>query len=213
MLLPPAQHRVILSANASRHPPIVTNATGALNPSYAIGDICLMLDHLSVPSLAGNNALCGPNMELFGPRFPSLMDAYPVHLRQLAVDAADAISLPRAILHESIYAYVCGPSYESPSEAQALRNLGGDIVGMSTVPEVIVGVHSGMQVLGISLVTNKVVMRSAKRVLPVDDGSVQHLADGNEECVPPSHAEVMANSQKRSDDLSALVSKIVELLP
>jgi purine-nucleoside phosphorylase len=186
---------------------IVTNAAGGLNPAFNVGDLCLILDHVAIPSLSGNNALRGPNESAFGPRFPPLSDAYPASLRQLALDAATAINLSHDILHEAVYAYVGGPSYETPAEARALRQLGGDVVGMSTVPEVIVANHSGMQVLGISLVTNRVVMRSATRVLK---GRVAEESGAYEP--PANHEEVLAASQARAVEVETWVTKIVDML-
>lgn len=127
---------------------IVTNAAGAVNASYAPGELMLIRDHIN---LMGGNPLIGPNEDAFGPRFPDLSVAYDVALRALASDACRALGV-RA--HEGVYLALSGPSYETPAEIRMLRTLGADAVGMSTVPEVIVARHMGLRVLGLSCLTN-----------------------------------------------------------
>ncbi|HLI07563.1 MAG TPA: purine-nucleoside phosphorylase [Ktedonobacteraceae bacterium] len=131
---------------------IVTNAAGGVNPTYHPGDFMLIRDHINIPGLAGVNPLMGPNEEQLGPRFPALAHAYDPQLRALARSVAD--KWPNMKLHEGIYTMVAGPSFETGAELRALRTLGTDAVGMSTVPEVIVARHMGMRVLGLSLITN-----------------------------------------------------------
>lgn len=133
---------------------IVTNAAGGINASFTPGDLMLIKDHLNLPGLAGQNPLRGPNDELFGPRFPDMTEAYDLELRQLAHQIAVAMNLT---LREGVYAFVGGPSYETPAELRFLRAVGADAVGMSTVPEVVVARHAGMRVLGISTITNMAV--------------------------------------------------------
>src|SRR5579859_1934506 len=138
---------------------VVTNAAGGLNMTYDVGDLVVLRDHINFPGLAGNHPLRGPNAEEFGPRFPPLSDAYSLPLRQTLFKAAKTYDIrSRRGLHEGIYAMVSGPSYETRAEAGIIRFLGADVVGMSTVPEVIVARHCGIQVLCISLVTNMVVL-------------------------------------------------------
>lgn len=134
------------------HTLIVTNAAGGLNPAYRPGDFMLIRDHINLPGLTGANPLMGPNDERFGERFPALAHAYDAELRQVARDAAATYA--DVTLHEGVYVMVSGPSYETGAELKFLRAIGGDAVGMSTAPEVVVARHVGMRVLGLSLITN-----------------------------------------------------------
>lgn len=127
---------------------IVTNAAGGIDPTIEPGTLMVIDDHLN---LMGTNPLIGPNDERFGPRFPDMTQAYSARLREVADEAARALGM---VLRHGIYAAVHGPSYETPAEIRALRRLGADAVGMSTVPEVIVARHMGLEVLGLSCVTN-----------------------------------------------------------
>ena len=127
---------------------VVTNAAGGVNLSYRVGDLMLMEDHIN---LMGTNPLIGPNPDCLGERFPDMSRAYSPALRALAKAQADRMGLE---LREGVYAGLTGPSYETPAEIRMLRILGADAVGMSTVPEVIAARHMGIEVLGISLITN-----------------------------------------------------------
>ncbi len=131
---------------------VVTNAAGGLNPDFAVGDLMVIKDHINMPGLAGENPLRGPNDDAVGPRFPDMTHAYDPALRRLAQRVAAEAGFS---LREGIYCFVGGPSYETPAELRLLKVAGGDAVGMSTVPEVIVACHSGMRVLGISSITNQ----------------------------------------------------------
>ena len=104
-----------------------------------------------VINLSGRNPLIGPNLKEFGPRFPDMTFALDPKLKQLARDTASKLDIP---LQQGVYCWLSGPSYETPAEIRALRTLGVDAVGMSTVPEIIVGRHCGMHVMGISCITN-----------------------------------------------------------
>ena len=130
---------------------IVTNASGGLNPDYEPGDLMLIRDHLNFPGMAGNNPLRGPNDEAVGPRFPDMTAPYDAPLRSLARRVAADAGIN---LREGVYAYVAGPSFETPAELRFLQIAGGDAVGMSTAPEVVVARHAGIRVLGISTVAN-----------------------------------------------------------
>jgi purine-nucleoside phosphorylase len=130
---------------------IVTNAAGGLNPDFTAGDLMLIRDHLNLPGLAGNNPLRGPNDDNAGPRFPDMTYPYDPELRQLARQVAADEGIP---VQEGVYAYVGGPSFETPAELRLLRAVGADAVGMSTVPAVVVARHAGIRVLGISTITN-----------------------------------------------------------
>jgi purine-nucleoside phosphorylase len=131
---------------------IVTNAAGGINADFTPGDLMLIKDHISFLGLAGLNPLRGPNDEALGPRFPDMIGTYDLELRKLAHETAAANNIT---LQEGTYAYVAGPSFETPAELRFLRTVGADAVGMSTVPTVIVARHAGMQILGISSITNK----------------------------------------------------------
>jgi purine-nucleoside phosphorylase len=127
---------------------VMTNAAGGINPAYGQGALVLLRDHIN---LQGDNPLNGPNDERFGPRFPDMTEAYCKGYRRLALDAAGELGID---LKEGVYAALAGPSYETPAEICYLRAIGADLVGMSTVPEVIVARHMGIGVLAISCVTN-----------------------------------------------------------
>lgn len=128
---------------------VLTNAAGGLNPDFEPGDVMLITDHLN---LSGDNPLLGPNLDRFGPRFPPMTDAYAPALRSAALEAADRAGVE---LRQGVYVMLSGPSYETRAEMRMLRGLGADAVGMSTVHEVIVARHAGVEVLGFSLITNK----------------------------------------------------------
>ncbi len=134
---------------------IVTNAAGGINRSFSPGDLMLIKDHLNFVGIAGSNPLRGPNDDRIGPRFPDMTQAYDPGLRQMAQATAVSQNLT---LHEGVYAYVAGPSFETPAELRFLHAVGADAVGMSTVPEVIVARHAGMRVMGISSITNKAIL-------------------------------------------------------
>ena len=127
---------------------VVTNAAGAVNTAFSVGDIMLITDHIK---LFGASPLCGANLEEFGPRFPDMSRVYTPALQRTARKAAAELSIP---LREGVYMYFPGPQYETAAEVRAARLLGADAVGMSTVPEAIVAAHCGMDVLGFTLCTN-----------------------------------------------------------
>jgi len=127
---------------------ILTNAAGGINTSFAPGDLMVIDDHIN---LLGGNPLVGPNDDRLGVRFPDLTNLYSPRLRHLADEAAAADGLT---LRHGIYVACHGPSYETPAEVRYLRTIGADAVGMSTVPEAIVARHMGVEVLGVSCITN-----------------------------------------------------------
>jgi purine-nucleoside phosphorylase len=127
---------------------IITNAAGGINSEYQQGALVLIRDHIN---LQGPNPLVGPNDDRFGPRFPDMTQAYTKSLREVARAAAHKLGKN---LQEGVYAALLGPSYETPAEIRYLRTIGADLVGMSTVPEVIAASHAGLKVLAISCVTN-----------------------------------------------------------
>lgn len=127
---------------------IVTNAAGGINLNYSEGALVALRDHIN---LQGANPLAGPNDDRFGPRFPDMTRAYDLDFRRFVAEAGKKLALN---LHEGVYLALAGPNYETPAEIHAFRTLGADLVGMSTVPEVLAARHSGIRVLGISCVTN-----------------------------------------------------------
>jgi purine-nucleoside phosphorylase len=127
---------------------VFTNAAGGINPTLERGGLVLISDHIN---LQGSNPLVGPNDVLLGPRFPDMSEAYSRDYRETAKAVAVELCV---FMTEGVYAAMLGPSYETPAEIRFLRTIGADVVGMSTVPEVIVANHMGMKVLGISCVTN-----------------------------------------------------------
>ncbi len=127
---------------------VITNASGGLNPLFEVGDVMVIVDHINV---CGQNPLRGENLDIFGPRFPHLAEPYKRDFIKLAEDVAMERKIP---LKKGVYAWVCGPSLETAAETRWLRMMGADAVGMSTVPEVIVAVHSGISVLGLSIISN-----------------------------------------------------------
>jgi purine-nucleoside phosphorylase len=130
------------------HTLVVSNACGGMNPDWTAGDLMLLADHIN---LIGDHPLIGPNDDRLGPRFPDMSEAYDPTLRALARDVAAEQGIT---LREGVYVAVAGPNLETRAEYTMLRALGADVVGMSTVPEVLVARHGDMRVLGISIVTD-----------------------------------------------------------
>jgi purine-nucleoside phosphorylase len=164
---------------------IVSNACGGMHPMWEPGDLMLIADHIN---LLGDNPLVGPNDDSLGPRFPDMSAPYDASLRALA----RAVAAERKILlREGVYIAVAGPSLETRAEYRALRMLGADVVGMSTVPEVIVAIHGGMRVLGISIITD------------------QCLPDALE---PASVEKIIAMAGRAEPSLTSLVMGVLERL-
>lgn len=161
---------------------VLTNAAGGINLGFDPGTLMLIDDHIN---LLGSNPLIGPNDERFGPRFPDMTEVYSRRLRDAALEAAGAAGVRLA---RGIYVALHGPSYETPAEIRFLRGIGADAVGMSTVPEAIVARHMGMEVLGISCITNP-----AAGVLPR----------------PLVHDEVMEVATRVRGEFSSLLEAIV----
>jgi purine-nucleoside phosphorylase len=164
---------------------ILTNAAGGINTAFEPGTLMLIDDHIN---LMGTNPLVGPNDERLGPRFPDMTEVYSRRLRGIAADAARAAGIALA---RGVYVALHGPSYETPAEIRYLRTIGSDAVGMSTVPEAIVARHMGLEVLGLSCITNP-----AAGVLPQ----------------PLVHDEVMAVARRVRAEFCALLEAIVERL-
>ena len=164
---------------------IVSNACGGMHPLWAPGDLMLIADHIN---LLGDSPLIGPNDDVIGPRFPDLSACYDAGLRAHARAVATANGMT---LREGVYVAVPGPNLETRAEYRMLRAMGADVVGMSTVPEVIVAVHGGMQVLGISLITD------------------QCLPDALE---PATLDRILATAARAEPHLTALVQGVLERL-
>jgi len=165
---------------------VVTNASGGVNPDFAPGQLVRLVDHMN---LAGSNPLTGPNDERLGPRFPDMTHPYD---RELGA-RLDALALRMGIpLARGVYACVRGPSYETPAEIRMLSILGADLVGMSTVPEVIAARHMGVPVVGVSLVTNRAAGLSG---------------------APLSHEEVARVAAREGERLTALLLALLAEVP
>jgi len=161
---------------------VVSNAAGGMHPLMRRGDLMLLTDHIN---LQAANPLTGPNVDAWGPRFPDMSEPYSRRLR----DIAEASALQRGIaLRQGVYAAVAGPNLESPAEYRFLRAIGADAVGMSTVPEVIVGRHMGMECLAVSVITDE--------CFP--------------DClVPVSHAEIVAAANAAEPSLTAILGDVI----
>jgi len=170
---------------------------------------------LNLAGLAGIHPLRGPNAEEFGLRFPPLSDGYDLHLRRTAHEAWKQLSSKQSTrkLHEGVYAFVGGPSYETRAECRMLRGFGADVVGMSTVPEVIIARHSGVRVLAISLVTNNAVLDAGPHG---DDPSLEGLTTSqllqSSEMGKANHEEVLEAGRMAAIDMQQLVRLIVQRL-
>jgi purine-nucleoside phosphorylase len=165
---------------------IITNASGAIRPDLRAGDLVLITDHIN---MLGANPLRGPNLDELGPRFPDMSAAYTPRLRAVARTAAAAEKIE---LKEGIYVATLGPSYETPAEIRAFRAMGADLVGMSTVPEVIAAAHAGMEVLGISIATN--------------------LAAGVDPNAALTHGEVIETTRRKGAELRSLIVAVLARL-
>lgn len=167
---------------------IVTNAAGGLNEAFKAGDLMLITDHISLVGMAGHSPLFGPNDERLGPRFVDMSGAYDKELRKIALEVGRELGLE---LRQGVYVMVGGPTFETPAEIRFLRLLGADAVGMSTVPEVVVARHGGMQVLGISHISNM---------------AVGHPLEAKKEGL---HEEVLEAGEKALPKLLALIKGVL----
>ncbi|MBB6674211.1 purine-nucleoside phosphorylase [Cohnella nanjingensis] len=163
----------------------VTNAAGGVNLEYGPGDLMIISDHIN---LTGRNPLAGPNDNALGVRFPDMSDAYTRRLRGIAKETAAELGIP---VREGVYVGLLGPNYETPAEIRMLRVLGADAVGMSTVSEVLVARHAGLEVLGISCISNM-----AAGILDQ----------------PLSHEEVMETTERVKQQFLQLVSALLPKL-
>jgi purine-nucleoside phosphorylase len=164
---------------------IVSNACGGMREAWAPGDLMLIADHIN---LLGDNPLVGPNDDRLGPRFPDMSAPYDAELREIAREVAASQG---TVLREGVYVAVTGPNLETRAEYRMLRGIGADVVGMSTVPEVIVAVHGGMRVLGVSIITDQCIP---------------------ETLVPAELATIIATAARAEPRLAALVRGVMERL-
>lgn len=165
---------------------LVTNAAGGINKSFSPGDLMIIRDHVS---FFAPSPLRGKNFDEFGVRFPDMSEAYSKNLRELLKKASEEEGIK---MQEGVYAFTKGPMYETPSEIRALAGLGADAVGMSTVPEVITARHAGMNVMGISCITNM-----AAGIL-------------NQ---PLNHEEVMKTAKQAERNFTCVVKKVIDMWP
>jgi purine-nucleoside phosphorylase len=164
---------------------IVSNASGGVNPQFRAGEVAVITDHIN---LTGLNPLRGPNDDSLGPRFPHMADCYDPKLVSLAMDAALRL---RIRLYPAVYAWVTGPNLETAAEYRYIRTIGADLVGMSTVPEVIVARHAGLRVLGFSVITDMGLPDAMK---------------------PVGLSEVLSMAAKAEPNLTAIVNEVVKLI-
>lgn len=164
----------------------VSNAAGGVNFNYHVGDLMIIRDHINqLP-----NPLIGPNLDDFGPRFPDMTRPYDLELIAKAKDIAADLDIP---VHEGVYFGGTGPTYETPSEYKYIRIIGGDVTGMSTVPEVIVARHSGIRVFGMSVITNEA----------HDDYAPDYMNDGH---------DVVVAANAAADKMSSIFEKLIASL-
>ncbi|MBR1792810.1 MAG: purine nucleoside phosphorylase I, inosine and guanosine-specific [Bacteroidales bacterium] len=160
----------------------VSNAAGAVNPSYKVGDLMIITDHINLLP----NPLIGPNLDEFGVRFPDMTTTYSCRIHKLAINCAELMGIE---LRQGVYVGNTGPSYETPAEYKFYAAIGGDAVGMSTVPEVIVGRHCGLEIFGMSIITNQ-----------ANDLNEETLNNGD---------DVIEAANKATEKVSALFQQII----
>lgn len=160
----------------------VSNASGGMNPNFEVGDIMIINDHIN---LFGTNPLIGKNYEELGPRFPDMSEAYNKNLIKLALDSAKELNIE---VKQGVYAGVTGPTFETPSEYRYIRSIGADAVGMSTVPEIIVAKHMGLNCFAISVITDSGV-----------PGQIVEI----------THKEVQDVASKAEPKLAAIINKML----
>lgn len=164
---------------------IVTNACGAVNKNFKAGDLMVITDHIN---FSGSNPLFGHNIDEFGPRFPDMSEAYNLELRNKVLEVGKNLGID---LKQGVYVMFSGPTYETPAEVKFASIMGGDAVGMSTVPEVIIANHCGIKTVGISCLTNM-----AAGIL-------------NQ---PLNHEEVIETSTRVKNDFIKLMNKVIEII-
>lgn len=164
---------------------IVTNAAGGANKDFNAGDLMIIKDHIN---LSGSNPLIGKNDDRIGPRFPDMSDAYNKEYRDLVKKSAEEEGIE---VREGVYTFFSGPNYETPAEIRMVQVLGGDAVGMSTVPEVIAAAHCGMKVIGVSCITNMAAGISETKL---------------------NHKEVIETTERVKVNFAKLISRVIKNL-
>ena len=164
---------------------IVTNAAGGANKDFKAGDLMIIKDHIN---LSGSNPLIGKNDDRIGPRFPDMSDTYNKEYRDLVKKSAEEEGIE---VREGVYTFFSGPNYETPAEIKMVQVLGGDAVGMSTVPEVIVAAHCGMKVIGVSCITNMAAGISETKL---------------------NHKEVIETTEKVKVNFAKLITRVIKNL-
>ena len=164
---------------------IVTNAAGGANKDFNAGDLMIIKDHIN---LSGSNPLIGKNDDRIGPRFPDMSDAYNKEYRDLVKKSAEEEGIE---VREGVYTFFSGPNYETPAEIRMVQVLGGDAVGMSTVPEVIAAAHCGMKVIGVSCITNMAAGISETKL---------------------NHKEVIETTEKVKVNFAQLITRVIKNL-
>jgi len=172
---------------------IITNSSGATNKNLNVGDIIVVKDHIYLPALVGFNPLSGPNDSKLGERFIALNNIYNKKHRKYILGLAKQLPELKESVKEGIYCGVAGPCYETPAEVKLMNLIGCDIVGMSTIPEVIIAAHSNIDVLVLGLVTNK--------CIDTDDSQIK-----------PNHKEVCENAKKAINNLQYLINNFIKHL-
>lgn len=173
-----------VAALLGAHGAVITNTAGGLNPEFVPGDLMVLRDHIN---LLGDNPLRGPNIDDWGPRFPDLSRPYAQQWQELAMERVRRLGLPP--LKQGVYVCIPGPSLETPTETRFLRAAGADAVGMSSIPEVIVALHAGMRVLGLSVIGN---VNDPERMRPI-------LLE-----------EILAGAREAEPRLQALIAAVIE---
>ncbi len=163
----------------------ITNAAGGLNPDFEIGIPMLITDHIN---MIGDNPLIGQNIDEWGPRFPDMSDTYQSELREVVLETARELG---ESLYEGVYVAVSGPNFETPAELRMFRHMGGDAIGMSSVPEAICAAHGGIKVIGLSAITDKAV---------------------GDDLQPLTAQEVIEVAQKTGKKMAILISSVCQKL-
>ncbi|MDE7374883.1 MAG: purine-nucleoside phosphorylase [Odoribacter sp.] len=162
---------------------LVSNAAGGVNTSFRVGDLMIITDHIN---LFPEHPLRGRNLDELGPRFPGMTDAYSPRIIQIAEECGEKLNIP---LRHGVYAGLQGPSFETPAEYNWIRVIGGDAVGMSTVPEIIVARHMGIECFGMSVITNST---ASPELIQTDHTEVQNVGNTAQPCMTALFREIIA---------------------
>jgi len=190
---------------------IVTNVSGSLNPKIPVGTIVVLHDHLGLPNLSGFNPLLGPQPDPQLPRFLPTSNAYSTTLRRAFFHAVHELGYNLDDFAEGTYAWVSGPTFESPAEGRLLRMAGADVAGMSTIPEVLAAREENLEVIAISLVTNFVVIPDTYRSMKAE---VRAELEGRIVGDPPqptiNHKQVLESGLKKAEVMRTVVERLIQ---